>query len=220
MHRAISRITSYSAVAIVVGLLAPGPLSTFAHAASPPPPQLCTSEEEQDVAANAARCHAQRAASALYRTREAVEYAEKRQEDSVKDKEGTASIIEQMKGLVPAAEKWANKAKESAEANNAKNAALSASSAAGVALNAANSTAALLGGYGKVPNTMGDTDLPPIYFGQHGKAGSAAATASSWAGAASDIVHKSGLMAEANVAADKAETDAIAAYKAAEWINP
>ncbi|MFI9406739.1 hypothetical protein [Nocardia sp. NPDC052316] len=193
----------------VVGPATVGVLAAPAHAAPSTAPELCSSQEEEDVEANAARCHAKRAASAAFRARKSLEYALDHQSDWVVE-DGN---VDGLKSSVAYAEKAATESADWAEKKKVESAAVAMRTAAGTAFSVAQRVAKLFGGFAYVPAPGTNIEVP-VYFNQHGDAAKAASDADHNAGQTAK-----GTYAVRNIYADGAELSAIAAYKKAEWID-
>ncbi|WP_135235304.1 hypothetical protein [Nocardia sp. CS682] len=195
---------------IVAGLVVCSPIAVADETSSSgAAPALCSSEEEKAGDADVARCHARRAASAAYRTREAAEYAEAQRGNKVADIDFAL-----MKRRVEGARESADQAAKAAESKDAQTAASLAASASGTAFAAAHETAKMLGGYGNIPNPKGGPDYVG-YFGPHGDAAVAARHAYKRA----DFGRRNhGLDISDNTLADEAEAKAVDAFRTAGWI--
>lgn len=170
------------------------------------PPSLCSSEEEQDQDANEARCHAQRAASAAFRAREAADYAQRQK--ATLDKPVS---MDAMQRNAAQAGKEAKDAADYAERKNAKDASNEAHNASLLAEENASVLSEAIGAC---------QELHTICIGVHGEAYDAAENAGYWAHLVDLAVYAKNNTPADLVAADKAEADAVAAYRKAGWIVP
>ncbi|MBF6332973.1 hypothetical protein [Nocardia transvalensis] len=182
--------------------------------AAEPPPSLCSSQEEQDRAANEARCHAQRAASAAFRARETLDYAQ-RQEASL-DKPAN---VKYMQAKAAQADEAMKRAADAAERNDAKDvldAEAAASEASFSAFLSANELAVALGACQQPEGAL----LLTCIGGVHGEAYDAAENAYAEASHIGSKYIQDSVTSAVLVTADEAEADAVAAYQKAGWIVP
>ncbi|MFD6160380.1 hypothetical protein ACFWF7_27895 [Nocardia sp. NPDC060256] len=168
-----------------------------AHAAAPP--QFCSSGDEQNQSTNAARCHAQRAASAAFRAHEAFDYV------MAQKANWTTSGPGDLSGVLGDADAGLNYATKYAKSNDADKAAQGYFTTAHAAAVIARETATALGACQR-----------GICVGAHGMARDAADDAETAAKHLDNNLPNPSLSIVNKC--DENETAAITAYRNAGWI--